>query len=128
MKKKSTSDHLLNDPDRGKGSQEPDERGQSGNNSMQGQLGHRNPDPLQDGADSDFPEPGHSPEHSFEGEFKKKEKENCLVESRAPSPGKTLHCSLSLSHLRPHLSLCICKSPASPTLDFMRKEICPYPR
>ena len=70
--KKSTSDHLLNDSDRGKGSQEPDERGQSGNNSMQGQLGHRNPDPMQDGADSDFPEPGHSPEHSFEGEFKKK--------------------------------------------------------
>jgi hypothetical protein len=26
---------------------------------------------MQDGADSDFPEPGHSPEHSFEGEFKK---------------------------------------------------------
>ena len=44
---------------------------QKGNNSMQGQLGHRNPDPMQDGADSDFPEPGHSPEHSFEGEVKK---------------------------------------------------------
>jgi len=70
---KSTSDHLLNDSDRGKGSQEPDERDQSGNNSMQGQLGHRNPDPMQDGADSDFPEPGHSPEHSFEGELQKKE-------------------------------------------------------
>jgi hypothetical protein len=68
---KSTSDHLLNDADRGKGSQEPDERSQSGNNSMTDQLGHRNPDPMQDGADSDFPEPGHSPEHSFEGEFKK---------------------------------------------------------
>ena len=69
---KSKSDHLLNDSDRGKGSQEPDERGQSGNNSMQGQLGHRNPDPMQDGADTDFPEPGHSPEHSFEGELKKR--------------------------------------------------------
>src|SRR5208337_1674101 len=68
---KSASDHLLDDPDRGKGSQEPDERGQSGNNSMKDQLGHRNPDPMQDGADSDFPEPGHSPEHSFEGELKK---------------------------------------------------------
>jgi hypothetical protein len=43
---------------------EPDERSQSGNNSMSGQLGHRNPDPMVDGADSDFPEPGHSPEHS----------------------------------------------------------------
>ena len=68
---KSTSDHLLNDADRGKGSKEPDERTQSGNNSMTDQLGHRNPDPMQDGADSDFPEPGHSPEHSFEGELKK---------------------------------------------------------
>jgi len=67
---KSVSDHLKNDPDRGKGSQEPDNRNQSGNSSMNGQLGHRNPDPTQDGADSDFPEPGQSPEHSFEGEFK----------------------------------------------------------
>jgi len=50
---------------------EPDERTQAGNNSMKDQLGHRHPDPMQDGADSDFPEPGHSPEHSFEGEFKK---------------------------------------------------------
>ena len=69
---KSASDHLKNDPDRGKGSQEPDERGQKGNNSMKGQLGHRNPDAMQDGADSDFPEPGLSPEHSFEGELRKR--------------------------------------------------------
>jgi len=68
---KSVSDHLKNDADRGKGSQEPDERTQAGNNSMKDQLGHRNPDPTQDGADSDFPEPGPSPEHSFEGELKK---------------------------------------------------------
>jgi hypothetical protein len=67
---KSVSDHLKNDADRSKGSQEPDDPGQSGNNSMNGQLGHRSPDPLQNGADSDFPEPGQSPEHSFEGEFK----------------------------------------------------------
>jgi hypothetical protein len=38
---------------------------------MRDQLGHRNADPMVDGADSDFPEPGHSPEHSFEGELKK---------------------------------------------------------
>ena len=68
---KSVSDHLHNDADRGKGSLEPDERTQTGNNSMKDQLGHRHPDPVQDGADSDFPEPGHSPEHSFEGELKK---------------------------------------------------------
>ena len=68
---KSVSDHLHNDADRGKGSQEPDDCTQAGNNSMKGQLSHRNPDPIQDGADSDFPELGHSPEHSFEGELKK---------------------------------------------------------
>ena len=66
------ADHLKNDSDRGKGSMEPDERKQEGNNSMQGQLGHRNPHPMIDGADSDFPEPGQSPEHSFEGELDKK--------------------------------------------------------
>jgi hypothetical protein len=71
---KSVSDHLRDDADRGKGSQEPDGPRQSGNNSMQDQLGHRNPDPMQDGADSDFPEPGQSPEHSFEGELKKTSK------------------------------------------------------
>ena len=66
------ADHLKNDSDRGKGSLEPDEREQAGNNSMQGQIGHRHPDPMVDGADSDFPEPGSSPEYSFEGELKKK--------------------------------------------------------
>jgi hypothetical protein len=68
----SASDHLLNDADRGKGSKEPDERTQSGNNSMRGQLSHRDKNPLVEGADSDFPEPGQSPEHSFEGNLKKK--------------------------------------------------------
>jgi hypothetical protein len=32
--------------------------------SMTGQLGHRNADELTNGSDSDFPEPGSSPEHS----------------------------------------------------------------
>lgn len=32
--------------------------------SMTGQLGHRNADELTNGGDSDFPEPGSSPEHS----------------------------------------------------------------
>jgi hypothetical protein len=70
---KSSSDHLLNDPDRGKGSEEPDDPKESGNNSLQNQLPHRASDPMQDGADSDFPEPGPSPEHSFEGEHKARE-------------------------------------------------------
>jgi hypothetical protein len=65
------ADHLKNDSDRGKGSLEPDDRKQPGNNSMNGQLPHRDSDPMVDGADSDFPEPGHSPEHSFEGEANK---------------------------------------------------------
>jgi hypothetical protein len=66
------ADHLLNDSDRGKGSLEPDDRLQPGNNSMKGQLAHRNQDPMIQGADSDFPEPGSSPEHTFEGELEKK--------------------------------------------------------
>ncbi len=68
----NTSDHLRNDADRGKGSLEPDERKQAGNNSMKGQLSHRDKNPLVEGADSDFPEPGLSPEHSFEGNVKQK--------------------------------------------------------
>jgi len=32
--------------------------------SLTGQLGHRNRDDMTDGDDSDFPEPGSSPEHS----------------------------------------------------------------
>lgn len=68
----SSSDHLHDDADRGKGSLEPDEPKQASNNSMRGQLPHRNPDPLAEGADSDFPEPGQSPEHSFEGNRLKK--------------------------------------------------------
>ncbi len=32
--------------------------------SMSGQLGHRNADEMTDGNDSDFPEPGATPEHS----------------------------------------------------------------
>ncbi len=42
------------------GQQEP------GNTSMQGQLGHRDQDPLLKSSDTDFPEPGGSPEHSGE--------------------------------------------------------------
>ena len=32
--------------------------------SMTGQLGHRNADEMTNGSDSDYPEPGSSPEHS----------------------------------------------------------------
>ena len=56
------------DQDRAKGALEQDERHQRGNTSMQGQLGHRDQDPLLKSADTDFPEPGENPEHSGEPE------------------------------------------------------------
>jgi hypothetical protein len=52
------------DQDLEKGAVEQDERTQKGNTSMQGQLGHRDQDPMLKAADSDFPEPGESPELS----------------------------------------------------------------
>ncbi|MGB8480545.1 MAG: hypothetical protein WCE63_17205 [Acidobacteriaceae bacterium] len=39
---------------------------QKSQESMTGQLGHRNADDLINGNDTDFPEPGSSPEHSGE--------------------------------------------------------------
>ena len=59
------------DQDRMKGAVEQEDRGQTGNTSMQGQLGHRDQDPMLKDADSDFPEPGESPEHSGEPDKKK---------------------------------------------------------
>ena len=55
-----------NDQDRGKGAVEQDKPRQTGNTSMQGQIGHRDQDPLLKSSDTDFPEPGESPEHSGE--------------------------------------------------------------
>src|SRR4029077_19937701 len=52
------------DQDREKGAVEQDERTQTGNTSMNGQLGHRDQDPMLKSADTDFPEPGENPEHS----------------------------------------------------------------
>ena len=60
------------DQDRGKGAVEGDERDPSGNTSLQGQLGHRDQDPLIKNSDTDFPEPGESPEHTGEPEDPKK--------------------------------------------------------
>jgi hypothetical protein len=58
------SDH---DPDRAKGATEGEEHHHDGNLGLSEPLGHRDQDPLIKGADSDFPEPGGSPEHSGEG-------------------------------------------------------------
>lgn len=60
----SMTDHK--DQDRFKGAVEQEEPNQEGNTSMQGQLGHRDQDEMIKDADSDFPEPGQSPEHSGE--------------------------------------------------------------
>ena len=54
------------DQDCGKGAVEQDRTNQGGNTSMQGQLGHRDQDPMLKSADTDFPEPGENPEHSGE--------------------------------------------------------------
>jgi hypothetical protein len=56
------------DQDRLKGALEQEEKDQQGNTSMQGQLGHRDQDPMLKAADTDFPEPGENPEHSGEPE------------------------------------------------------------
>lgn len=56
------------DQDRLKGALEQDDREQHGNTSLQGQLGHRDQDPLLKQFDTDFPEPGENPEHSGEPE------------------------------------------------------------
>ena len=58
-----------NDADAGKGAVEGDGRGptekeQSGNTSLAGQNPHRTENTLVKSNDSDFPEPGGSPEHS----------------------------------------------------------------
>jgi hypothetical protein len=54
------------DQDQSKGATENEEHAEPGNPGMQGQLGHRDQDPLIKDADTDFPEPDASPEHSGE--------------------------------------------------------------
>ena len=56
----------IEDQDRLKGALEQEEKSQHGNTSMQGQLGHRDQDPMLKAADTDFPEPGENPEHTGE--------------------------------------------------------------
>jgi hypothetical protein len=54
------------DQDCGKGAVEQDNRTETTNTSLSGQLGHRDQDPLIKENDSDFPEPGNNEEHSGE--------------------------------------------------------------
>ena len=53
-----------NDPDRAKGATEGEQHHHDGNAALTDQLGHRDQDPILKDADSDFPEPGSSPEHT----------------------------------------------------------------
>ena len=59
-----------NDPDRGKGATEEDAHDHKENEGLTGQLGHRDQDQMIKDADTDFPEPGGSPEHSGEPDKK----------------------------------------------------------
>jgi hypothetical protein len=52
-----------NDPDAAKGATE-EEHTHNGNAGLAAQLGHRDQDSILKDADTDFPEPGGSPEHS----------------------------------------------------------------
>src|SRR5438874_9915330 len=56
------------DNDLKKGATEDESKNEKAMTSMAGQLGHRDEDPMIKSADSDFPEPGESPEHN--GQFK----------------------------------------------------------
>ena len=54
------------DQDMAKGAMETENHEVAGNIGLQEQLGHRDQDPMLKDADSDFPEPGHNPEHTGE--------------------------------------------------------------
>jgi hypothetical protein len=62
--------YSTHDQDTAKGATETEDHKISGNIGLQEQLGHRDQDPMLKDADSDFPEPGMSPEHSGEPESK----------------------------------------------------------
>jgi hypothetical protein len=55
-----------NDPDRAKGASDGEEHHHDGNIGLSEQIGHRDQDAMLKDADTDFPEPGGSPEHSGE--------------------------------------------------------------
>ncbi len=62
------------DMDKKKGAVESQAPGEKDNMSTTGQLGHRDQDPMVKSADTDFPEPGESPEHSGEPETSNRQK------------------------------------------------------
>ena len=58
------------DEDMRKGATETEDHHEPGNIGLQQQIGHRDQDPMLKDADTDFPEPGESPEHSGERRIK----------------------------------------------------------
>jgi hypothetical protein len=58
--------HSTRDQDTAKGATEVEDHKESGNVGLQEQIGHRDQDAMLKDADSDFPEPGQSPEHTGE--------------------------------------------------------------
>ena len=58
--------HSERDQDSAKGAVEQNAPEEPTNVSMSGQIGHRDQNPLLKSNDSDYPEPGQSPEHSGE--------------------------------------------------------------
>jgi len=60
------------DADGGKGAVENDRPSKSENVSLNGQIVHRGINRPEDGEDSDFPEPGSSPEHTGQQESSEK--------------------------------------------------------
>jgi len=57
--------------------------------SMAGQLGHRDEDPLIKSSDTDFPEPGETPEHSGEPEELNEKDQDTLYAPGRNSQGET---------------------------------------
>ncbi|HZU43778.1 MAG TPA: hypothetical protein VE994_13960 [Terriglobales bacterium] len=59
---------MANDKDQfsSKGAVEQDAPGETTNENMPGQLGHRDQDPMLKSSDTDFPEPGNNEEHTGE--------------------------------------------------------------
>ena len=74
-----------NDNDLKKGATEDEAPGEKNMTSMAGQLGHRDQDPLLKANDTDFPEPGESPEHTGESKGRnQKDQDTRLMGSRDP--------------------------------------------
>jgi hypothetical protein len=77
------------DSDLQKGAVEPEDPNDKAVTSMNGQLGHRDEDPLIKSSDSDFPEPGETPEHSGEPEEPNAKDQDTLYAPGRNSEGET---------------------------------------